>query len=167
MKACVSWLMIGIAAAAAGGCGYSHKELFPAEVRTVAVPIFANRSFYQGVEFDLTEAVVKEIELRTPYKVVPADRADTILEGTVVSVDQTLLTRQAVGGVPQEMEVRLVVNYEWKDLHSGRLLRQREGFESVGRYIPTRPVSEPYPLGQHEAVQRLATQIVSVMAGGW
>ena len=55
-------------------------------MRTVSVPIFDNQSFYQDVEFDLTEALVKEIELRTPYKVTGADRADTILQGEIVSV---------------------------------------------------------------------------------
>lgn len=149
------------------GCGYSHQELFPTDVRTVSVPIFDNQSFYQDVEFDLTEALVKEIELRTPYKVTGADRADTILQGEIVSVSQGRLSRQEIGGVPQEMEYRITTNFEWKDLRTGKMLRQRQGFQSVGRYISTGPIFEPLTIGQHEAIQKAAQQIVSIMAADW
>jgi len=149
------------------GCGYSHSELFPTDVRTVTVPIFDNQSFYQEVEFDLTEAVIKEIELRTPYKVTSANRADTILRGEIVTIQQARLSRMSTGGVPQELEYRVTVNFEWKDLHTGELLRQRQGYQAVGRYIPARPISEPLAVGQHEAIQRMARQIVSVMAADW
>ena len=59
----------------ASGCGYSQQEIYPDHVQTVAIPLFENRTFYQGVEFDLTEALVKEIELRTPYKVISNENA--------------------------------------------------------------------------------------------
>lgn len=159
------WLVV--ASLIQTGCGYSSGELFPDDVRTVAVPIFENKSFYRGVEFDLTEALVKEIELRTPYKVTGTNRADTIIRGTITSVSQSRLSRQSIGGVPQELEVHVMVDFEWKDLRSGQTLRQREGFESVGRYMPAAPVSEPLEVGQHEAVARMARAVVSVMAGDW
>ncbi len=152
----------------AWGCGgYTHTELFPPQVRTVALPIFENRSFYKGIEFDLADALVKQIELRTPYKVTAAANADTILQGAITAVRQVRISRHEVGGVPQELELRIVIDFDWKDLRTGQMLRRREGFEAVGRYIPTRPVSETLAVGQHEAVQRVARQIVSVMAADW
>ena len=149
------------------GCGYAHTDRFPTDVRTVAVPLFENQSFYQGVEFDLTEALIKEIELNTPYKVTGGDRADTIIDGMIVSIDQNRLSRQSIGGVPQELEVRIVVNYLWKYQNTGKTLRHRDGFTAVGRYIPTRPIGEPLEVAQHEAVSRLASEIVSAMGSDW
>ena len=163
----VAWHWVLAGGLAISGCGYSHQELFPTDVRTVSVPIFDNQSFYQDVEFDLTEALVKEIELRTPYKVTGADRADTILQGEIVSVRQARLSRQEIGNVPQEMEYRITTNFEWKDLRTGKMLRQRQGFQSVGRSIPTGPIFEPLTIGQHEAIQQVAQQIVSIMAADW
>ncbi len=160
-------VMVTACVAAVCGCGYTHQALFPQDVRTVSVPIFQNHSFYQGLEFEVTEALMKQIERRTPYKVTSAHNADTILQGVITSVRQARLSRQRVGGVPQELEVRITVNYEWKDLRTGRMLRQRQGFEAVGRYIPTQPISETLAVGQHEAVIRLARQIVSAMASDW
>lgn len=149
------------------GCGYAHSDRFPTDVKTIAVPLFENQSFYQGVEFDLTEALIKEIELNTPYKVTGGDRADTIIDGVIVSIQQRRLSRQSIGGVPQELEMRIIVNYSWKHQNSGQTLRQRNGFTSVGRYIPTRPIAEPLEVAQHEAVSRLAREMVSAMASDW
>lgn len=149
------------------GCGYSSKELFPTEVRTVAVPIFENRTFYRGVEFELAEAMVKQIESRTPYKVVAPGTAQTILEGTITHIDQEQLSRRRPGGLPQELELTVTVDFVWKDLGKGGVLKDRRGFQAVGRYIPTAGIGEPFETAQHDAVERLARDIVSTMRTDW
>jgi len=150
-----------------GACGYHTKSLYPANVHTVAVPIFQNRTFYRGVEFDLTEAVIKEIERRTPYKVVASDKADTLLSGTITEVQQNVLSRSEAGGLPQEMRVTLVVDLEWTDIRRGGVLRSRQGLSEVGRYIPARAVGQPYTTAQHEAVERMASLLVSTLRQDW
>lgn len=155
------------------GCGYTTKEIYPSNVRTVAVKIFENRSFYQGLEFDASEALIKEIERRTPYKVVSSGAADTVLDVSITSVDQTRLSRRLESGVAQEMELRITVNFQWKNARTGNALRDRKGFVAVGRYIPTRAPGEAtfggetIMVGRHEAAQALATAIVSEMRGDW
>lgn len=149
------------------GCGYSSKELFPTEVHTVAVPIFENRTFYRGVEFELAEAMVKQVESRTPYKVVAPGMAQTILEGTITDIEQTQLSRRRPGGLPQEMEVTVTVDFVWKDLGKGGVIKDRRGFQAVGRYIPTAGIGEPFETAQHDAVERLARDIVSTMRTDW
>lgn len=151
----------------AAGCGYNAKELFPAEYQTVAVPMFENKTFYRGIEMDLSEALVKEIEARTPYKVVQRGGAGTELTGTITAVEQDLVSRRASGGLPQEVEVIVVVDFAWKDLRTGQPIRDRQGFEAVGRYVPARPVGQPYEVAQHAAVEQLAEDIVSVMQAEW
>src|SRR3954468_5957748 len=84
-----------------GGCGYQRsgefdpdvnqkyqwKSLYRTDIQTVAVPVFSTRSFQRGVETQWSSAVIKQIEQRTPYKVVSRDRAETILEGEIDAVD--------------------------------------------------------------------------------
>lgn len=152
---------------AATGCGYRHQELFSEEYRTVAVPIFENRTFYRGAEFDLSEALVKEIERRTPYKVVSPTTADTIVEGVISDIQQRMVTRGVGGGVPQEIELTITVNFQWKDLRTGEVLRDRRGFKAVGRHIPAQPMGEPIEIAQHAAVEQLARDIVSTMRADW
>ncbi len=151
------------------GCAYSAKTLYPEKYHTVAVPVFENRTFYQGVNASLGEALVKRIEQQTPYKVVAPGTADTILEGTITSISQTQLSRRrrGAGGLPQELEVTVVCDWQWKDLRSGELIRQRKGFAAVGSYIPTSPVGEPVDIALQQAVDRMATDITNTLQADW
>ena len=152
----------------ASGCGYSQQEIYPDHVQTVAIPLFENRTFYQGVEFDLTEALVKEIELRTPYKVISNENAaDTRLAGTVRAIEQAQLRRRRPGGLPQEMEVTVTVDFEWRDLQTQDILAGAPGLAEVGTYLPSDPVSEPFEIAQHDAVEKLAAAIVSRLQSDW
>ena len=121
----------------------------------MAVPIFGNKTFYRGLEFELTEAVIKEIQDRTPYTVADERAADTVLRGTVSRVTQTRLSRVRRGGVPQEVEVGLVVDFQWIDLRTGRVLRGRKGFVSVGSIRAHAP-GEPAVRGRPADGERAA-----------
>src|SRR5262249_16212598 len=50
--------------------GYTSRPNYDTSIRTVYVPIFKNQSFRRGLEFDLTRAVIREIQAKTPYRVV-------------------------------------------------------------------------------------------------
>src|SRR2546423_10535388 len=60
----------------------------------------------------LTEAVVKEIEHRTPYKVVDADRADMVLTGVIVRDDKDLLIKNHSGD-PRVNRITMGVQVNW------------------------------------------------------
>lgn len=171
-RAISAWVVLMLVAIAGCGgdirlAGYGAGEEFDPRIATVAVPIFDNRTFYREAEFRLSEALAKEIEHRTPYKVTGADGADTIIRGTILSVDQRLLSRTFDGGLTQEAQVILTVSLEWKDLRSGEIIRQRSRLTATGEYIPTRGVGEPYEVAQHEAVAEMAREIVSLMRSDW
>src|SRR5215470_11311908 len=64
------------------GCASYHvgtQSLYAPDVRTVYVPMIESDSYRRDLGERLTEAVVKEIELKTPYKVVGTPDADSIL----------------------------------------------------------------------------------------
>jgi outer membrane lipopolysaccharide assembly protein LptE/RlpB len=78
-------------------CGYhtaGHASTLPTEIKTIAVPAFANNTETYKIEQMLTAAVVREITTRTHYHVVNqigAD-ADATLRGTVLSAYSAPLT---------------------------------------------------------------------------
>ena len=157
-----------------GGCasdgssnGYSATEIYDSDIRTVSVDILANRSFYREVEFQLTEAIIKQIEQRTPYKVTQKAGADTIITGTILDVDQRLLSRTFDGGITQEAQIVVTASIEWKDLRTGKVLRKRSRIQGTGEYVPTRPVGEPSAVAIHAAVDELSRDVVSVMQSDW
>jgi Lipopolysaccharide-assembly len=138
------WLVpMLILCAAANGCtsdghieilGYTTRPPFDTSIRTVYVPIFGNKTFLRGIEFEMTKAVIREIEWKSPYKVVDnREAADTELIGTVAARRKGVLNVNPLGEV-RESELGLVVEVTWKDLRSGKTLsmpngmRAREGF---------------------------------------
>src|SRR5947209_5996378 len=115
-------LLAGWCAWGGAGCGYSSKSLYPASVNTVAVPIFGNKTFRREWEMRLTEAIDKNIEYRTPYKLAPQGKADTLLTGEIVDIQEQVLTRRYGPNIPRETQLTLVVDFTWKDLRTGRIL---------------------------------------------
>src|SRR5262245_42783818 len=76
------------------GCaGYqlSTRVLYRPDIRTVHVPVVQSDSFRRYLGERLTEAIVKEIELRTPYKVVDEASADSVLTVRLVSDSKRVL----------------------------------------------------------------------------
>jgi hypothetical protein len=102
--------------------GYTTRPNYDTRIHTVRVPIFKNRTFIRGVEFDLTQAVIRDIEQKTPFKVVgPGCDADTELTGTVVIFTKGLLNVNQLNEV-REAETTLSVEVVWRDLRTGEYL---------------------------------------------
>jgi hypothetical protein len=164
---------IGALFAHCGGCasdptrGYASMTVFRDDVRTVAVPIFENDTFTRDVEFDLTEALIKEIESRTPYKVVDRARADTILIGHVRQVELDQLSKSQLTGLSEEVILSVSIDFQWQHQQTGQLLLERREFEGQGLFVPSRPSGEPIELGRYAAVQQLARDIVNEMQSPW
>jgi hypothetical protein len=75
-----------LAAAGAGGCGYTPGYRTPDSVSTIAVPIFDNQTFplRREVEYDLTSAFRRQIQSRTALSLVDHGDADMVVHGTIV-----------------------------------------------------------------------------------
>lgn len=140
-----------------GSCGYSSKPLYNRAYHTIAVPIFANKTFRREWEFRLTEALDKNIEFRTPYKVTSPDKADTVLTGEIVDITENTLTRRPGTNLPRESQVTVAVNFTWKD-RNGRILVQRKEFNRSSTEIPQ--LGERVADAEQLAIERLAAAIV-------
>ena len=159
-------LLLCLPLGACGSMGQTHwSSVYRQDVHTVAVPIFANKDYRTGVEFQLSEALVKDIEEFTPYKVVPRERADTVLEGEIVAIRTITITLDPNTATPQQQEYDISVNFTWKDLHTGKILVQRRNFEQAASYYPT--LGEGQYVASQNSVQRLAQGIVNEMESEW
>jgi len=145
--------------------GYHWSSIYRKDISTVAVPIFKSTDYQRGVEFTLSKALVNQIEANTPYKVVPREKADTILEGEIVSVRANTLSRDQNSALPQEQMLDLTINFTWKDLRSGRVLVSRRGMEQTATWYAT--LGEGRFVGTQEAAEKLALAIVQELQGDW
>lgn len=157
----------------ASGCasdptkGYAFASAQDETIRTVAVPVFKNPTFSEGVEVDLTDAIIKEIQRATPWRVAPEGTANTTLVGTLADSRMRRLSIARGTGLAQELLVELTVDFEFKDVRTGKVLMSRKNFTASDTFVPTRPVGERLELGQHGAVQKLARDIVAELRSDW
>jgi hypothetical protein len=163
------------------GCGYQHNgsfdgsstgqgaykwaSLYREDISTVSVPIFANKDFRRGIEFGLSSAVIKQMEAHSPYRVAPRDRADTILEGEIVTAGLSTLSSDTRTAIPQEQLYVLTVNFRWKDLRTGRILLERRNYQQTAPFYG--PLGEGEFTGSQSAIERLALAIVQEMQADW
>ena len=82
----------------AGCAGYQvgTGSLYAPDVPTVYVPMIESDSYRRDLGERLTEAVVKEIELKTPYKVVSTPDADSILSARLLDDTRRVLVENCV-----------------------------------------------------------------------
>ena len=147
--------------------GYSFSDPHAQDVRTVAVPIFVNQTYSSGIEAELTDAIVKEIQRSTKWSVVSGSAADCTLSGTLTGMELRRLSVQRDTGYVQEMAIQLRADFEFRDNRSGKVVTSRRGFEAVDTFVPARPTGERIEVGQAGATQRLARAIVAELRSAW
>jgi len=157
------------------GCATYHvgnASLYPPHIRTVYVPIFESDSYRRNLGERLTEAVTKEIEAKTPYKVMGTPNADSVLTGRIVSETKRVLIEDPFDD-PREVEVGLQVQVRWID-RRGDSVRSMEPvplpseLALVGASASLVPeVGQSIAVAHQQAVQRLAEQIVGMMEAPW
>jgi hypothetical protein len=159
----------------AGCAGYQvgNQSLYPARIHTVYVPIFESNSFRPYLGERLTEAVVKEIVLKTPYTVVgEASLADSVLSGRITGEAKHLVATNRYD-LPRQVEVDLRVEVQWVDRQDS--LIHRPGTVAVPpeliavseSALATPEVGQSLSTAQLEALHRLAQQIVGMMENPW
>ena len=98
------WALVVVALVlAANGCGYhtvGHSVALPPNIHTIVIPVFASQSRTFRIEQLLTDAVVREFNTRTQFRVVSKanEDADAVLKGTVLSASTTPLAYDSQTG---------------------------------------------------------------------
>ena len=167
-------VLVGILSLSAGCASYQvgSQSLYAPDVSTVYVPMIESNSFRRDLGERLTEAVVKEIELKTPFKVVGNPDADSVLSARIVN-DTKRLTIENQNDDPRAVEVGMLVEVTWLNRRRAPLrlptsIALPPEFVSMGQTAPLVPaVGQSVATSQQQAIQRLAQQIVSTMEEPW
>jgi len=147
------------------GGGYTTERPFPAHVRSIFVEMFHTHDFRKDLEFKLTEAVAKRIEMDTEYRLASRKNADTVLSGEIIEIRQNKLGESFRTGLPREKGVTFVVSFRWKDQRSGKILVERRRSAYTTTYIP--PVGESFFDGAVRGLDGVAEQIVEALETAW
>jgi hypothetical protein len=158
----------------AGCMGYQvgAGSLYAPDVTTVYVPMIDSDSYRRDLGERLTEAVIKEIELKTPYKAVSTPDADSILSARLLTDTRRTLIENAYDD-PRLSETELRAEVTW-------LNRRRQPIVPM-QAMPVPPelvlisqttnlipeIGQSVATSQQQAIERLAQQIVSTMEAPW
>lgn len=162
----------GLIALLFSGCGYTLGSGFSPDIKTVSVPIFENDTYRRGIEYQLTEAVQKEIQNRTPYRLARGSDADTRLTGRIIQVRKDVLGEND-NDDPRQLQFSIMVRVTWENLRTGEILARQE--------VPVDPLAIPLitqagfapELGQSQAtatqtaIDQLAKNIINMMETPW
>ena len=151
---------------------FGAPSLYRPDVRTVHVPLVESDSFRRNLGEQLTEALVKEIELKTPYKVVGADRADSVLQARLVSDAKRVITENGLDDA-RDLEVDFFVQVSWVDRRGDLIMNHSEtplppvliNVNQAANFVPE--AGQSLATAQLEAIRRTAEQIVGQMEIGW
>jgi hypothetical protein len=157
------------------GCaGYQigNQSLYPSDIHTVYVPMIQSNSFRRNMGERLTEAVVKEIEKKTPYKVIDDPNADSVLTGIIFEEGKHVLVPILTGDA-REVQASMKVKVNWVD-RKGLNLREEKSIPlppelveigGTGNFVPE--VGQSVATAQQQAICRMAEQIVGLMEKPW
>jgi outer membrane lipopolysaccharide assembly protein LptE/RlpB len=149
------------------GCGYhtaGSATHIPANVRTLAVPVFATHAQAYHTEMALTQAVVRELNTRTKYHILnSAESADATLSGTVLTQTKIPLTYDSTSGETSSYLVTITVKVALT-ARDGRVLYQNDAFSYREQYQSTQDLNGSIR-EDPAAVTRLSRDFAQALVG--
>lgn len=113
---------------AVAGCGYSLRGQLPSHIKTIAIPVFVNKTQEPAVEHFITRAVVAAFVTNGQLKVVPPEDADAILDGEIVGYRIESLSFDPRANV-REYRLAVALNLQLRDVRKRVLLWRQEGVQ--------------------------------------
>ena len=164
---------IAIALAISTACGYhpaGHAVELPQNVRTIAIPGFVSQAQTFRIEQLLTEAVVREFNTRTQFRIVHDARADAdaVLQGTVLSASAAPLAYDSQTGRAASALVTVSMQVTLTD-RQGKVLFQNPSYLFHEQYELSRELSTFFE-EDTPAVERLSrdfarTLVANILEG--
>jgi outer membrane lipopolysaccharide assembly protein LptE/RlpB len=133
----LKFLFVPLLALFLAGCGYhvaGQADILPSGTQTIAVLPWNNVSMQYKLSDYLAEAVTRELNTRTRYRVIadPA-KADAVLSGSVANLFSSAIVADPTTG--RSTGVQLIVQVQVKLVDkTGKVLFQRPNVEFRERY---------------------------------
>jgi hypothetical protein len=146
-------------------CGfYSFSGSVAPHLKTVAVPLFENRTVEFGIAEQLTDAVIDEFTRDNTLKISDRTSADMLIDGVIVRVDDRAGAFDQSERV-QDMKVYLTVSVTCTDQVKREKLWE-ERITQWGSYDPSEGPDARLN-GFSEAIEKISQEILNKSVSGW
>jgi outer membrane lipopolysaccharide assembly protein LptE/RlpB len=127
------------------GCGYHQvgaASHLPADVQTLAVPIFITHVQAYHTEVAFTQAIVRELNTRTKYHILSTDTssADATLHGTILTQSVAPLTYDSTSGETSSYLITITAKV-LLTAHDGKVLYENDNLLYHEQYQSTLDLS--------------------------
>ena len=136
-------------------CAYSTRSRLPEHAKSIAVPVFGNKSYYdeytRRLEVEVTDSVRKYFLENGQLRIAGREEADLILEGEVMNLERRPLRTDRFGE-PAEAQVKISSRISLYDVKTAKYIFQN----LLVNNEPNRPESGVYNLrrGEYEGLGR-------------
>ena len=117
--------MILFALTVLGGCSYTTRNALPPHLKTIAIPVFGNKTYAENytrrLEVDVTTAVRNTFIQTGELKIAGRENADLVLEGDIMRLERTVLRTDRFGD-PAEMRVIIRARISVYDVKEAKYL---------------------------------------------
>jgi hypothetical protein len=157
MRVAAALALVAVALVAAAGCGYSLRGNLPEHIRTVAIPMFQNRTPVPAVENFLTTAVANAFSTNGRLRVTSIERADSILDGEITGYYLQSIAYDAAANIRQ-YRLTVTLNLRFRDVRRNEVLFQRTGYSDRADFAVPGTVAETVTASE-TALQQAAVDI--------
>jgi hypothetical protein len=142
-------------------CGvYSFSgATLPPHLKTVAIPLFDNRSPEYGVDQRITDAVIEAVTRDNTLKIADQANADCLLRGTLTRLEDRAGQYDS-NEEASTYRITITLQATFEDLRKKTVIWQNS-FSAFGTYGADRDA------GITEAIDKLTTDIVNKMVSNW
>jgi hypothetical protein len=153
-----------VLALAGVGCGYhvvGRESMLPKTWHTIAVPAFVNHTLHYRLGQRFTEAVIRQLEARTTYRIVPDPKnADAVLYGQMNSIEAIPVLYDATTGRATTMLVTIRAQVRLVDRKTKKVVFQDNRFVIRNEYeLSTDP--QTFFDEENPAIGRMARDFAS------
>ncbi|RMF68794.1 MAG: hypothetical protein D6743_02875 [Calditrichaeota bacterium] len=146
-------------------CGaYSFSGSGASHIKSVAIPIFQDETSEFGIKEKITDLVIDEFTRDNTLRVTDRRNADSVVEGTIVRVDDRAGSFRSDESV-QDIKIFITVHVRYEDLKKRKVLWE-EDITQWGTFNPDEG-PESRQQGITEAAEKIANEILNKSVSGW
>jgi hypothetical protein len=146
-------------------CGiYSFSGSLAPHLKTVAVPLFDNRTVEYGIAEEITDTVIQEFTRDNSLKIADRNNADILVEGSIIRVDDRAGAFDKTERV-QDLKIYVTAHVKATD-QVKRTLLWDERLTQWGSFDPSSGPDSRSD-GIREALDKISKEILNKTVSGW
>ena len=170
-------LLTALSLCGCAGWRVGNSTLYRPDIRTVYVPPVDSASFRRNLGERLTEAIVRELESKSSYKVVADPNADSILRCALITDSKSVISETRFDD-PRDIDLNFFIQVSWTDRRGDLIhgqpsnvplptivMNDKENLGESANFVPEG--GQSLATAQQEAFQKIAQQIVGMMESPW